>query len=153
MLCDLGLLGLRLIVGSIFIAHGFPKLFGGQGKEIPPVVARYLGDGFVQSVARGSPSSFAPAIERMGLPKPLIFAWLVSCLEFFGGIMLAIGWLTRVVSLLLAGEMVVAIVKVHWRNGLVGQGGFEFPLALLGGCLSLVGCGSGRVSIDGATDP
>ncbi|MGH2457436.1 MAG: DoxX family protein [Chloroflexota bacterium] len=150
---DLGLLALRLIVGGMFVAHGYPKLFGGQGKEVSPVVARYLGAGFVQAVGRGSPSAFAPAIERLGLPKPLAFAWLVSCLEFFGGIMIAIGWLTRVASLLLAINMAVAVFKVHWRNGLMGPGGFEFPLSLLGSCLSLVGRGPGRFSVDGAGDP
>lgn len=150
---DLGLLALRLIVGGIFVAHGYPKLFGGQGKEVSPVVARYLGTGFVQAVGRGSPAAFVPAVERLGVPKPLVFAWFVSCLEFFGGIMIAIGWLTRVTATLLAINMAVAIFKVHWQNGLVAQGGFEFPLSLLGSCLSLIGRGPGRISVDGASDP
>lgn len=153
MLSDLALLACRLIVGAIFVAHGYPKLFGGQGKRISPEVARYLGQGFVQAVERGSPAGFAPAIENLGLSKPLAWAWLVGCLEFFGGIMLAIGWLSRVTALLLAIEMTVAIARVHWRNGLMGQGGFEFPLAMLGSCLALAGIGPGRISIDGADDP
>jgi putative oxidoreductase len=153
MLSDLGLLVLRFIVGGIFVAHGYPKLFGGPGKQVSPSVARYLGQGFVQAMERGGPAGFAPGIERFGLPEPLAWAWFVASLEFFGGIMLAIGWLTRVVAILLAGEMVVAISRVHWRNGLMGPGSFEFPLSLLGACLALVGTGPGRISVDGVSDP
>ena len=153
MLADVGLLVLRVVVGGIFVAHGFPKLFGGPGTPISPGAAQYLGEGFEQSVQRGSPPNFARVVQRIGAPEPTALAWFVACLEFFGGIMLAIGWLTRVVAFLLAGEMAVAIRKVHWQNGLIGQGGFELPLAMLGACLTLVGTGPGRISIDGATDP
>ncbi len=152
MVRDLGLLALRVIVGGLFVAHGYPKLFGGQGRRVSPALVRFLGSGFVQAVERGSPSGFAPAVERLGLPEPMVFAWLVSCLEFVGGIMLAIGWLTRVTAFLLAIEMTVAIVKVHWRHGLIGQGGFEFPLSMLGSCLALIGAGPGRLSVDGSDD-
>lgn len=150
MLSDLGLLILRLIVGGIFVAHGYPKLFGGPGKEIRPAAAQFLGPGFVQAVERGGPETFATTLERLGVPEPRLMAWFVGGVEFVGGILLAIGWLTRLVALLLAGDMLVAIVRVHWRNGLIGPGGFEFPLALLGACLALAGTGPGRFSIDEA---
>jgi putative oxidoreductase len=153
MMSDLSLLALRLIVGAIFAAHGYPKLFGGPGKHVSPAITRYLGQGFVQAIERGSPVGFATAVERLGLPEPLVWAWFVACLEFFGGIMLALGWLTRLVALLLAGEMSVAIARVHWRNGLIAQGGFEFALSMLGACLALAGTGPGRISVDGAADP
>ena len=149
MLADLGLLCLRLILGGIFAAHGYPKLFGGPGKEVPPTAAAYLGQGFVQAVQNGSPEQFAPIVEQVGAPQPGATAWLVAGLEFFGGIALALGFLTRLTALLLAGEMVVAIWKIHWRNGLIGQGGFEFPLSLLSGCLALLGTGPGGFSADG----
>jgi putative oxidoreductase len=150
MLQDLGLLAMRLIVGGIFAAHGYPKLFGGPEKEVHPAVRQYLGQGFAQSVQHGSPQQFAATVERVGAPQPMAMAWFVALLEFAGGIMLALGWLTRPVALLLAGEMAFAVAKVHWRNGLVGQGGFEFPLALLGSCLALLGTGPGAISLDGA---
>jgi putative oxidoreductase len=44
--------------------------------------------------------------------------------------------------------MKVAIWKVHWKNGLMGEGGFEFPLSLLGACLALLVTGPGRLSLD-----
>lgn len=153
MLSDLGLFVLRLIIGGIFTAHGYGKLFGGEGKAVSADAAKYLGQGFVQSVEHGGPNGFKAAIQRLGLPQPLVFAWLVGGLEFFGGIMLVIGWLTRVVAFLLAGEMAVAVFRIHWRNGLIGQGGFEFPLSLLGSCLALAGLGPGSISVDGAEDP
>ncbi|HVC33258.1 MAG TPA: DoxX family protein [Chloroflexota bacterium] len=150
MVRDLCLLGMRLIVGGIFAAHGYPKLFGGQGKEVSTEAARYLGQGFVEAVQRGSPAGFAPAVQRLGLPGPIVVAWFVAGLEFFGGVMLAIGWLTRPTAFLLAGEMATATLRVHWRNGLIAQGGFEFPLSLLGACLGLIGTGPGAMSVDGA---
>src|SRR5262245_11712179 len=153
MLRDLGLLALRLVVGGIFAAHGYPKLFGGEGKPVHPTAARYLGQGFAQAVERGSPAKFVGAMERMGLPQPMAFAWFVGGLEFFGGIMLAIGLLTRPVAFLLAGEMAVAVARVHWPNGMMGQGGFEQALSLLGSCVALVGSGPGAISFDGADEP
>lgn len=149
MLQDLGLLVMRVIVGGIFAAHGYPKLFGGPGKPVSPEVAKYLGQGFVNAVEHGSPQNFVSTVERVGAPAPTMTAWAVSALEFFGGIMLALGILTRPVALLLALEMSEAIRKVHWQNGLMGQGGFEFPLSLLGACVALFGAGPGAFSVDG----
>ncbi|MHB8674676.1 MAG: DoxX family protein [Candidatus Limnocylindrales bacterium] len=148
MLPDLALLVLRLVVGGIFVAHGYPKLFGGPGKEVPPSAAQYLGQGFVQAMEHGSLSNFATVMAQMGVPAPTAMAWFVACLEFFGGIMLVIGWLTRPVAFLLAGEMAVAVRRVHFQNGLVGPGGFEFPLALFGACIALAGLGPGHSAVE-----
>ncbi|MBX6771682.1 MAG: DoxX family protein [Chloroflexi bacterium] len=153
MLRDLGLLALRLVVGGIFMAHGYPKLFGGAGKQVSPTVARYLGQGFVQAIERGGPENFKTTIERLQVPEPLAVAWFVGGLEFFGGALVALGWLTRPIAVLLAGEMAVVIARVHWPNGLMGAGGFELPLSLLGSCLALAGNGPGRLSIDGDPAP
>lgn len=153
MLRDLGLLALRLTTGGIFAAHGYAKLFGGPGKQVPPGAAKYLGAGFVQAVEHGGPSAFATTLEQLGVPEPIAASWFVACVEFFGGVLLAIGWLTRPAALLLAGDMLVAVTKVHWRNGLIGQGGFEFSLSLLGSCLGLLGTGPGAISVDGAEQP
>ncbi len=144
----LAFLGFRAIMGSIFVAHGYPKLFGGTGKPVSETAARILGPGFVQAVSNGGISTTATHFREMGIPFPYLMAWFVSLLEFAGGILLIAGWLTRPTALLLASEMVVAIQKVHWRNGLIGPGGFEFPLAMLAGCLGLFGAGPGDLSID-----
>jgi putative oxidoreductase len=146
---DLGLLAMRVIVGLIFAAHGYPKLFGGPNKEVPQPVAEVLGQGFVEAVHHGSPENFVATVERVGAPEPTLTAWFVAGLEFIGGLMLVLGLWTRPVALLLAVEMVEAIRRVHLQHGLMAQGGFEFPLSLLGACLGLVGAGPGAFSIDG----
>ncbi len=146
---SIGLFLLRLIVGSIFAIHGYPKLFGGPGKQVHPTAQRYLGPGFAQAVEQGGPENFSKMLESMEVPRAKPMAVFVGWVEFLGGIMLALGLLTRLVSVLLAGDMLVAIQKVHGQKGLVGQGGYEFPLALLAACLALFLAGPGKVSVDG----
>jgi len=143
---SLGLLILRLIVGGIFAVHGYPKLFGGPDKPVHPLLAEYLGPGFVQAMQNG-PGGFRGLLERLRLPNPERMATFVGGVEFFGGLLLALGLYTRLSALLLSGDMAVAIGKVHWRNGLVGQGGFELPLSLLGACLTLLFAGPGKISL------
>ncbi len=99
----LALLVLRLVLGAIMIAHGYHKVWGGFHHHMD----------FVGS---------------LGLPKWL--AYLSAGTEFFGGIAIVLGLFTRFFSLAFMIEMGVAIWKVHFKNGLTGNGGFEFPLAL-----------------------
>ncbi|MGB6384826.1 MAG: DoxX family protein [Terriglobales bacterium] len=99
----LALLVLRLVLGAIMIAHGYHKVWGGFHHHMD----------FVGS---------------LGLPKWL--AYLSAGTEFFGGIAIILGLFTRFFSLAFMIEMGVAIWKVHFKNGLTGNGGFEFPLAL-----------------------
>jgi len=61
---------------------------------------------------------------------PSLDGLLSAGTEFFGGIAIVLGLFTRYVALAFLIEMAVVIVKVHWKNGLTGQGGYEFPLAL-----------------------
>jgi putative oxidoreductase len=146
---DLGLLVLRLIVGGIFVVHGYPKLFGGPGKALHPMARRHLGPGFEQAMERGGIAGFRSTVERTGMPVPGVMAWVGALAEFGGGALLALGWLTRPAALALCGQMAVAISRVHWKNGLVGQGGYELALSLLGGLLALLFAGPGAISIDG----
>jgi putative oxidoreductase len=115
---------LRVVVGAIFIAHGAQKLFviGIPG----------LTGGFGQ----------------MHIPLPAISAPGVAILEFVGGIALVIGLYTRVFSILLAIDMLGAIVFVHARNGFFAPMGFEFPFSLLGACVALAIAGAGEYSVD-----
>jgi putative oxidoreductase len=97
------LLVLRLVLGAIMIAHGYKKVFGGfHGHQ------QFVGS--------------------LGIPGWM--AYLSTATEFFGGIAIVLGLFTRFVALAFLIEMAVVIVKVHWKNGLTGQGGYEFPLAL-----------------------
>ena len=122
-------LSLRLVAGVIFAAHGAQKLFawfGGYGL-----------DGTGQWM------------ESIGLAPGVFMALLAGSAEFFGGILLLIGLLTRPAALALVGTMVVAILSVHIQNGLfMSNNGYEFGLALLAMSVALVFQGGGRFSLD-----
>jgi len=117
----LALLGLRLVLGVIMVVHGYPKVFGGLGKHV----------------------SF---VTSLGLPG--WWAYLSAAAEFFGGILLIVGVITRFASLAILIDMAVAIWKVHWKNGLKGPGGYEFPLALATIAFALIFFGAGPISLD-----
>lgn len=124
---SLGLLVLRIAVGAIFAAHGAQKVF--------------------EFTLPGTIGSF----EGMGVPLPEIAAPVVAFLELIGGILLIVGFLTRPVAILLAVDMLVALVLVHLPAGLwVGDGGYEFVAVLGAVALALVFTGAGRFSLDRA---
>ncbi|HYA25001.1 MAG TPA: DoxX family protein [Terriglobales bacterium] len=118
----LGLLALRVVLGVIMIGHGYGKVFHG---------------GLAQHVHR---------VASLGLPGWL--AYLSSFTEFFGGILIIAGVLTRFVSLLMIIDMAVAIWKIHWKNGMFGKGGYEFPLTLATIAFALIFFGAGPIAID-----
>lgn len=121
---------LRLTLGVIFIAHGADKLFGWFG-----------GGGF---------SATASQFENdLGLHPGWFHAALGGGGELVGGSLVLLGLLTRIGGFLIASTMVVAIITVHLSNGLFARdGGFEFPLALLGAALSLMASGGGQLALD-----
>jgi putative oxidoreductase len=121
---DTGLAILRVVIGAIFVAHGGQKLFvfGLDG--------------------------VAGAFGQMGIPMAGILGPFVAFVEFFGGLALVSGLLTRLASLGLLSTMVVAILKVHLPNGFFAPNGIEFPLALIGGTALLALTGAGSLSID-----
>jgi putative oxidoreductase len=121
---DVGLTVLRLVTGTIFMMHGGQKLF-------------------VFGLA-GVSEGFA----KMGLPMPGLLGPFIGLLEFFGGLALIIGLLTRLASLGLVFNMIGAILTVHLAAGFFLPSGYEFALALLGSSLALVFAGAGRYSID-----
>lgn len=119
----LGLLVMRIALGAVMIAHGYPKLFHG---------------GFGQTTA--------VMVAHLGFPGFL--GYVVTYLEFIGGMMIVIGVFTRVVGLLFAGEMLVAILKVHLSKGIGTQGGVDLPLVCGAIALALVFFGAGLISVD-----
>ena len=121
-----GALVMRLALGAIMVAHGYEKI-----------------------IPRGALYAFTQEVAHLGMP-----AWLgyVSAFtEFFGGILLILGLLTRVAALGNAIGMGVAVLKVHLHAGLTGhngQAGFEYPLALFAIALMLVFTGPGLLGLD-----
>lgn len=112
----LALLVMRIVLGAIMIAHGYHKVFGGFHHHMDMV---------------GS----------LGIPRWL--AYLSAGTEFFGGIGIVLGLFTRFFAVAFLIEMGVAIWKVHFKNGLTGNGGYEFPLALAAMTFALVCYGGG----------
>lgn len=85
----------------------------------------------------------------LGIPFPIFSAYLASMTEIMGVILLALGFLTRWISLPLMIVMVVAIITVHIDNGFsAGDNGFEIPLYYLIMFFVLLVHGAGRFSVD-----
>ena len=120
---------LRVPVGLILAAHGAQKLFawfGGYGLE---------GTG--------------QWMESIGLAPGYLMALMAGSAEFFGGLLLIIGFLTRPTSFVLAITMIVAIFSVHIDNGLfMASNGYEFALTLFAISISLMFSGAGKLSLD-----
>jgi putative oxidoreductase len=128
---DSNLLGLvlRLPAGIIFAAHGAQKLFGSFGG--------YGLEGTGQWMA------------SIGLEPGYWMALAAGSAEFFGGIALLLGLLTRPAALVLAITMLVAIITAHLPNGLfMSNNGYEFGLALLTITAALALNGGGKLSLD-----
>ncbi|WP_407359701.1 DoxX family protein [Microbacterium sp. LBN7] len=124
---SLGLLVLRVVVGSVFAAHGAQKIFE---YTLPGTIGSFAG---------------------MGIPLPEIAAPVVAFIELVGGLLLIAGFFTRPVGILLAIDMAVALVAVHLPAGLwVGEGGYEFVAVLGVAALALAFTGAGRFSLDAA---
>ncbi len=120
---------LRIGAGLIFTAHGAQKLFG------------WFGGYGLQATGEWMAS--------IGLEPGIAMAALAGGAEFFGGLLLLLGLLTRPAALALSITMVVAIFAVHWSNGLfLSNNGYEFGLALLAISVALLLRGAGSASVD-----
>jgi putative oxidoreductase len=125
---------LRVVLGIVFFAHGAQKMLGWFG-----------GFGFA-----GTMGFFT---GMMHIPAPLAF--LAIGAEFFGGIGLILGFLTRIAAFGIGVNMLVAIMTVHhtfgffmnWAGTQKGEG-FEFHLLALAIVAFLMIRGGGAFSID-----
>jgi putative oxidoreductase len=132
---DVSLTTLRVVLGTVFFAHGAQKMLGWFG-----------GYGF-----HGTMGFF----EHMGMPAPV--ALLIICTEFFGGLGLIVGLLTRIAALGIGVEMIGAIFLVHLQNGFFmnwfgtqkGEG-IEYHLLAIAVAAVLLLRGAGAFSADRA---
>jgi len=123
----------RLVLGVVFFAHGAQKMLGWFG-----------GFGFHATMG---------FFTHMGMPAALAF--LIICTEFFGGLGLIVGLLTRIAALGITGLMLGAIFMVHLPNGFFmnwmgnqkGEG-FEYHLLAIGLAVALLVRGAGAFSLD-----
>ena len=119
---DLILLALRVVAGLMYARHGAQKLFGWFGGP-------------------GEHGGSVPLLSILGL---------AGVLEFFGGLLIAVGLSTRAVAFVLAGEMAVAYVMVHASRGffpIVNRGESAVLYCLI--FLALWAVGPGAYSLDG----
>jgi putative oxidoreductase len=127
-----GMAVLRVVLGVVFMYHGFGKLTGIEGTA-----------GFFGS---------------LGIPAPLVAAWAVALIEFLGGLALVLGVGARIAAVALVPVMVGAIATVHLPSGfgntnivgmseagpVFGMPGWEFNLVLIAGLAAVTFAGAGR---------
>ncbi|MCH8810128.1 MAG: DoxX family protein [Proteobacteria bacterium] len=123
---------IRAATGLMLMPHGAQKLFGwfgGYGLE-------------------GTGGYFA---QNLGLEPGLFWAALVGGVEFFGGLFLALGLLTRPAALAIVVIMAVAVITVHLPNGFFwNAGGYEYPLLWGVIALAIAFKGGAELSLDRA---
>ncbi|HWL26701.1 MAG TPA: DoxX family protein [Ureibacillus sp.] len=126
---SIGLLIIRLVVGGLFIGHGAQKLFGSFG-----------GYGL-----KGTGGWF----ESIGMKPGVTMALFAGLAELIGGILFVLGFLTPLAGVIIAGTMVMAIVKVHGPNGLwATSNGYEYNLTLLAVAIGIALIGPGQYAVD-----
>jgi putative oxidoreductase len=125
-------LPIRLALAAVMIAHGSQKVLG-----------TFAGPGFNAFTAGNTP---------FGFMRP---AWLwlgaAALSELVGGLLVGLGFLTRVGAFFIACVMLTAIVGVHLPGGFFASNrGYEYPLVLLAMALALLISGAGQASVDRA---
>jgi putative oxidoreductase len=133
------LLPLRAVVGIGFLLHGKAKLNRG-------------------------PANFALLLEHIGAPHPLLTAWMVTCVEILGGILVIVGLVVPLVSVPLIVSMLVALFTIHIHYGfsavntigltpagpLFGPPGYEINLLYIAGLVALALSDATVFSVDRA---
>ncbi|HET6566274.1 MAG TPA: DoxX family protein [Xanthomonadales bacterium] len=122
-----GMAIMRVVTGIVFMGHGAPK-FGLVGDRNLAGTAEFLG--------------------TLGVPAPMVAAFLVAFFELAGGALLVVGFLTRIWAAGLAFAMLIAVTMVHLSSGMFGQGGYQWALLLMACSLALMIDGAGRASLD-----
>ena len=114
---DITFCGMRMAIGTIFIAHGITKFNPG----------------------------FSGFLGNIGMPPEAVIP--IAPLETLGGIVLIFGVLSRISASMLAMNMIGAIFVVKGAASLTGERGYEIDLILLAACLVVIVAGPGKISI------
>ena len=115
---------IRFVAGVMMIPHGYGKVFGG---------------------IEGTTKFFASA----GLEPAFLLAWYYGLLELIGGICVAFGFLTRLMSVQLVGLLAVATFYIHLPSGFLWvKGGYEYPLFWMIVMIAITIQGGAKLSID-----
>jgi putative oxidoreductase len=115
---------IRVALGLILIPHGYAKLFG---TDAVPASRNFV---------------------NFGWAYPLAWAYFIGAVEFFGGILLALGLFTRIVAAAIAIEMAVISFAVLYPNWSWGRRGMEYALFMGIVALAIFFRGGGRWSLD-----
>ena len=119
---------IRFVAGFWLVPHGAQKLFGMFGGDI---------------------TATAGFFSKIGLEPALALAYVVGLIEFFGGLLIAIGLLTRPAAAAAAIMLAVATFHVHLSNGFFWtKGGYEYPLMWMLLMIGIFLRGGGRLSVD-----
>ncbi|MFT5835794.1 MAG: putative oxidoreductase [Sulfurimonas sp.] len=119
---------ISLLIARLIIAYGFYE----------PAMNKWADIG-----------SVAQWFGSMGIPFPLLNAYMAASVEIAGVVLLTLGLLTRFISIPLIIIMIVAIVTVHLPNGFsAGDNGFEIPLYYMIFLLGFLAQGAGKFSLD-----
>jgi putative oxidoreductase len=119
---------LRVVIGFVFLMHGWQKFF------------QYGLDGV------------AGVMTQFNIPFPYLSALLAATAEGFGGLLLILGLGTRFAAVPIAFTMLVAWLTAH-RSGFFLPAGGEYPITLLGASLALVLTGPGKLALDNVINP
>lgn len=122
-------LPLRIALGIVFIGHGLQKVFGMWG---------------------------GPGLDRF-TSNPAPFSWMqpaslwmsaAAFAELVGGVLVLLGFLTRLGALMILPVMLVAVFAVHWGAFFMSARGIEYAFTLSLVAVALLVLGGGRASVD-----
>ncbi|MDX1802245.1 MAG: DoxX family protein [Marinobacter sp.] len=120
---------MRIATGLMLMPHGAQKLFGWFGGYGPAATGQFFA-------------------QNLGMEPGIVFAVLAGLVEFFGGLALVLGLLTRPAALAVTVLLGVTLT-VHWGNGYFWtNGGVEYPLLWAFMAISILLQGGGAFSVD-----
>jgi len=120
---------MRLVLGVSMVYHGWDKVIPARGLHSHDLLS--------------SLHHYCGYVASLGLPYWL--GYVSALTEFLGGILLIFGLFTRFAALMIAGNMLVALLYVNLHGGYSGS---EYTLALIALAVMLLFYGAGAIAMD-----